>query len=231
MYGDLCSLADVKAWLSTSGPGSPFPSFDDALLARLITATSRTITNWLNRPILTADWVESKDGLGGPYGPREARFAFAVIPVTAVSLVVVDGITVPPIPSPVPAPPGQSVASLSPTQAGYVFSPTQLVIRGYCVPRKAQSVLLHYTAGYASVPDDVQQAAIEMVALRYRVRTRIGEVSKRIGEEVIAYDRSDIPASLKTMLNPYRLVAPVTGTPPQLAPTQTDAATLAGAIA
>ncbi len=227
--GDLTSLADVKAWLSTGGPGSPLPSFDDALLARLITAASQAIISWLGRPLLAADWIEVRDGLSGPFGPRAARFAFAVTPASAVGLVVVDGLTIPPIPPPAPAPPGQGAVSPYPSQAGYVFSATELVIRGYYVPRKAQCVTIQYTAGYASVPADVAQACIEWVALRYRARTRIGELSRRIGQEVVAYDHSDLPASLKMLLQPYRMVAPIAGAMPQLAPGSAGAVMPAGA--
>jgi hypothetical protein len=231
-YGDLCSLADIKAWLATGGPASPFPSLDDALLQRLITAESQAITAWLNRPILSADWIEIRDGLGGPWRPRESRFPFGVIPCTAVLLVVVAGVTIPPIPAAPVAPPGQSVVSFYTSQAGYEFTATQLVIRGYCVPRKAQCVTIQYTAGYASVPPDVAQACVELVALRYRERGRIGEVAKHLGDgATVTYDRSDIPAKIKTMLQPYRLTAPVAGAAPQLAPTATDPATLAAAIA
>jgi hypothetical protein len=230
-YGDLCSLADVKAWLSTGGPGSPFPSLDDGLLARLITAESQAIIAWLNRPILAADWIEYRDG-GGLWGPREAKFPFGVTPCTAVLLVVVDTVTIPAIPPAAIAPPGQSVTSFYTTQAGYLFTPTQLIIRGYPVPRRAGVVMMQYTAGYASVPPDVAQACIELVALRYRERGRIGEMSKHLGDgSTVSYERKDIPDSIKTMLQPYRLVAPLYGTAPQLAPTATDPATLVGAIA
>jgi hypothetical protein len=224
--GDLCALADVKTWLSTGGPASPFPSLDDALLARLITATSQAITRWLGRPILAADWSETRDGLGGLHGARESRFSFGVTPCTAVLLVVVDGMTIPPIGN------AASRGSEGPAAlAGYAFSPTQLVIRGYDVPRKAQCVTIQYTAGYAGVPDDVVQACIELVALRYRERGRIGEISKHLGDgSTVTYDRGDIPAKIRTMLQPYRQVAPISGVAPQPAPTATDPATLAAAL-
>ena len=48
-FGDLTTLADVKAWLQTGQ--SAFPVTDDALLTRLITAASQLIQTWLNRQI------------------------------------------------------------------------------------------------------------------------------------------------------------------------------------
>jgi hypothetical protein len=46
-YGDLTTLADVKAWLQTGQ--NPFPATDDALLTRLITAASQFVQSWLGR--------------------------------------------------------------------------------------------------------------------------------------------------------------------------------------
>ena len=90
-FGDLTTLADVKAWLQTGQ--SAFPATDDALLTRLITAASQFIQTWLNRQIASQDWIEVRDGLGNAVGPSETRYPFAAFPVTAVSSVVVDGVT------------------------------------------------------------------------------------------------------------------------------------------
>jgi hypothetical protein len=222
-FGDLTTLADVKAWLQTGQ--SAFPSTDDALLTRLITAASQLIQTWLNRKIALQDWIEVRDGLGTAAGAREVRYQFAVFPVSAVSLVVVDGVTVPAIPAS-PSAPGAPIYSYA-AQAGYLFTPTQLVIRGYAVPRKAGCVTLRYTAGYAVPPPDLAQACIELVALRYRERTRIGEVSKSMGgAETVSYSQKDMSDSIKTLIQQYRLVAPIAGfiVP---ASTQTDTSILA----
>ena len=123
-----------------------------------------------------------------------------------------------------------SVVSPFATQAGYFFTPTQLVIRGYAVPRKAGCVTLRYTAGYLVIPPDLAQACIELVALRYRERSRIGEVARAIGGgETVSYSQKDMSDSIKTLIQQYRVVAPIVGflLP---APSQTDAATLAGAV-
>src|SRR5712672_1141656 len=70
-YGDLTTLADVKAWLQTGQ--NPFPATDDALLQRLISAASEFIQNWLGRQIVSADWLEIRDGPGGDWRQRFRR--------------------------------------------------------------------------------------------------------------------------------------------------------------
>jgi len=227
-FGDLTTLADVKAWLQTGQ--SAFPATDDALLTRLITAASQFIQTWLNRQIASQDWIEIRDGVGNALGSCDVRYQFAAFPVTAVGLVAVDGVAIPPISAPPPTQSGIAVVSTFATQAGYLFTPTQLVIRGYAVPRKAGCVTLQYTAGYSVIPPDLAQACIELVALRYRERSRVGEVARAIGGgETVSYSQKDMSDSIKTLIQQYRVVAPITGflVP---APTQTDTATLAGAV-
>jgi hypothetical protein len=175
----------------------------------LITAASQLIQTWLNRPIALQEWIETRDGLGNAFGPSDTRYQFAAFPVSAVSRVVVDGVGIPAIP---PEQPDTAAVSTFGSQAGYLFTPTQLVIRGYSVPRKAGCVTLQYTAGYAVTPPDLAQACIELVALRYRERSRIGEVSRAIGNgQTVSYSQKDMSDSIKTLLQQYRRVAPIAG--------------------
>jgi Phage gp6-like head-tail connector protein len=209
-FGDLTTLADVKAWLQTGQ--SAFPATEDALLTRLITAASQYIQTWLNRQIASQDWIEIRDGLGSAVYPGDVRYQFAAFPVSAVSFVIVDGLTIPAIPAALAVSPGMPNVSTFATQAGYLFTPTQLVIRGYLVPRKAACVTIQYTAGYGTVPPDLAQACIELVALRYRERTRIGEISKSIGgAETTSYSQKDMSDSIKTLIQQYRIVTPIAG--------------------
>src|SRR5579862_3174068 len=110
-FGDLTTLDDVKAWLTTGQ--NPFPDTDDALLTRLITAASQFIQTWLKRQIASSDWQEVRDGSGGQ------RLVFANFPVTAVLGLAIDGIVISPAPTD------------GSCDAGYVFSPTELALRGY----------------------------------------------------------------------------------------------------
>jgi hypothetical protein len=214
-FGDLCVLSDVTAWLQTGQ--NPFPSVDDALLSRLVTAASQFVQTWLQRQIAVTDWIEIRDGNGGQ------RLAFANFPVSQMWSLSIDGLTIPPAPAP-----GGITGGFG---AGYVFSPTELALRGYVFTRRAQNVSVTYTAGYASVPPDIAQACIELVCQRYRERARIGEVSKAlISGETVTYSQKDMSDDVMTLLSQYRAVAPASGFARVLAPTATDPATLAAAL-
>ncbi len=210
-FGDLCALADVKTWLQTGQ--SAFPDTDDALLTRLITAASQFIQSWLNRQIAPGDWQEVRDGSGGQ------RLAFANFPVTAVLSLSIDGLLI----TPAPGDGGYG--------AGYVFSPTELALRGYVFTRRAQNVIVSYTAGYAATPPEIAQACIELVCQRYRERTRIGEVSRAlVGRESVSFSQHDMSEDVKLLLVQYRAQAPVSGFARLLAATATDPALLAAAL-
>jgi hypothetical protein len=214
-FGDLCALSDVTAWLQTGQ--NPFPSVDNALLTRLVTAASQFVQTWLQRQIAVTDWIEIRDGNGGQ------RLAFANFPVSQVWSLSIDGLTIPPAPAP-----GGITGGFG---AGYVFSPTELALRGYVFTRRAQNVSVTYTAGYASVPPDIAQACIELVCQRYRERARIGEVSTAlISGETVTYSQKDMSDDVMTLLSQYRAVAPASGFARVLAPTATDPATLAAAL-
>jgi hypothetical protein len=162
---------------------------------------------------VVSDWIEVRDGNGGQ------RMAFANFPVSAVLALSIDGITIP------SAPVGGGFG------AGYVFSPTELALRGYVFSRRAQNVIVTYTAGYGSVPPDIAQACIELVAQRYRERSRIGEVSKALmSGETVTFSQKDMSDDVKTLLQQYQVVAPVSGFARASAPTGTDTATMAAVL-
>ncbi len=208
-FDDLTTLADVKAWLQTGQ--SNFPTADDALLANLVSAASNYIQTWLNRQIALADYLEVRDGTGG------RRMQFACFPVSAVLSLTIDGQAIP--------------RAISTHAAGYSFSQTQLSVRGYLLGCGIQNVVITYTAGYPSTPPEIAQACIELVALRYRERTRIGEVSKSLGgAETVTYSQKDLSDGIKTLLQQYRLVTPVAGVRPMMAPTSADTAILASVL-
>ncbi|HLW71578.1 MAG TPA: head-tail connector protein [Candidatus Binataceae bacterium] len=83
---DLCALADAKAWLNITDTTL------DAQLARLITAASRFITSWLNRPLLAMVYNEKRNGSG------TAAMSLLNPPAFAINSLVADTVTVAPAP-------------------------------------------------------------------------------------------------------------------------------------
>lgn len=181
--GNLTTLPNVKSWLNVQGAA------DDALLSRLIGACSEYIQTYIGRSIAKADYVMTRDGTGGQ------AMMFENYPATAVSLVQIDGVTVP--------------ESTGVDVAGYFFSPTALMLRGYVFSPTKQSVVIHYSAGYDAVPAEIEQACIELVSIRYRKRDRIGLVSKGMGGETTSYLQDDMDNAIKDTLAQYKKVIPL----------------------
>lgn len=181
--GDLCTLAAVKAWLNLAGDG------DDTLLAGLITAVSEFIVAAINRPVLSAPYAETRDGSGG------RTLSFAVTPVTAILNLSIDGRDIPPAPDDF--------------HPGYRFGPTRLSLYGYRFTPGLDNVAVEYSAGFATVPGELAQACIQLVALRYRERDRIGLNSKGMAGEVTSFLRDAMPADVAAVLQRYRRVAPL----------------------
>jgi uncharacterized phiE125 gp8 family phage protein len=178
--GDLCAPADVQAFLSlTAGQ-------DNALLATLCTNASAAVLNFTNRSLLTASHTETRNGQGGD------RMPLYEWPVTAVASVSINGTAIP--------------LSTSINQPGYVFDDKTVYLRGYRFTRDVQNVVIAYTAGYADVPVDVNQAVTEIVAVKYKRRTNIEVSAKTLNGETISFTQADMPASAKTVLSNYRRI-------------------------
>lgn len=177
---DFTTLADVKAWLSLTSAS------DDALLTRLITASSVAMQSYLSRDIFQQVYIENYHGKGNP------SLLFKNWPVTAVSSVSVDGVSIP--------------ASITATGDGYVFDETKLMLRGYIFCRGFSNITISYTAGYATAPYDLAQVCIQLVSLRYKERDRIGHVSKTLAQETVAFSQKDFSDDMRTIMNQYRRV-------------------------
>lgn len=180
---DLCALADVKAWLNFASSG------DDALLASLITHVSVFIETSLNRAVLSAAYSETRDGSGG------RTLAFGVTPVTAINSLTVNGRAIPPAPD-----------NFHP---GYRFGPSRLSLYGFRFTPGLDNVQVSYTAGFSAVPPDLAQACIQLVALRYRERDRIGLVSKGLGGEATAFLQKAMTDDVAGVLQRYTRVSPL----------------------
>jgi hypothetical protein len=161
---------------------------DDAYLTRLVTSASSYVQSWMGRQILSTAYAETRNGTGSQI------LAFANYPVTAVSSLAVDNTLIP-----------AASSSFSP---GYSFDSRFLYLNGYLFRKGNANVTLAYTAGFAAVPPELEQAVIELIALRYRERDRVGYQSKSLGGETVSFIVKDFPDSVRTILANYRKVVP-----------------------
>jgi hypothetical protein len=172
---NLCTLADVKTYLGITDTNS------DAVLTAMVTNVSALIESYCNRTFASTAYVETRNGTGG------MQLFMRQGPVISVSAVSIDGI------AQVPAP--------TPTTLGYIVDEDTIWLRNAAFTRGIQNVTVSYTAGYGSIPADVIQSCIEVVAYHYAKRTRIDKSSETLGTaQTISFSQADLPASAKTAL-------------------------------
>jgi hypothetical protein len=183
---DLCTLADLKAWLPNQGNN------DDATLQALISNGSAQILQYLDRTHILASAIGTLNELyDGNGSDRLLPHLFPIVTVTSVS---VDGVVL--------------AQSTTATSVGYLWDTRRILLRGLIFSRGVQNVQIAYTAGYPGVPLDLKQAAIETFALAYRQRTHIGEKSNSMsGQVTLAFDMSEIPPRAMAVINQYRRLA------------------------
>ena len=177
---DLTDVAAVAMYLGQ-------PATQDAdLLQTLITAASAFIAGWTACSFVSAQYTEVRDGTG-----RETLL-LPNTPVTAIVSVTIDGHAIP--------------ASGGWPQPGYGFDGSSVYLLGRGFTPGRRNIAVVYMAGYVSVPADVAQACVELVAFRYRLIAKTGLVSEGALQQTTTYSQSDMPASVKTALSTYQRV-------------------------
>lgn len=145
---DLTSVANVRAYagLTTS-------DISDTDLGNLVSRASSVIREYCSRDITDeGPYTEEFNGTGG------VRFIPQHWPVTAVSSVSIDGVTIP--------------AATSATANGHTFSQGVIALRGYRYNRGVVNCSVTYSAGEATVPAAVEHAAILTVLAAYYAACR-----------------------------------------------------------
>lgn len=95
------------------------------------------------------------------------------------------------------------------TDSGYRFSPSALWLRGYAFTRGRGNIEVACTRGWAATPADLEQAVIELIAVRFKERDHIGQDAASQQGQNITFSTRDMPASVKTVLQGYKKVVPV----------------------
>jgi hypothetical protein len=187
------TLAEVKAYLNIKGTA------DDALLTSLIAAASGFIDNYTNRPggLAVAAYSDVRNGNG------KAVMTMVNTPVQSVTGLIIDGEQMNQLPAP-------AVGQI-PGSPFFAFNENTLMLKGACFTKGIQNVGVTYTAGYPTIPAEIDQACIDLVALKYKQKDRIGKTSEALtGIGTVAYLVRELPADIIQVLGSYKRVAYVT---------------------
>lgn len=153
---------------------------DEALLGDLLVRASGIVEQICNRHLALASYSETRNGNGSAYLPlREG-------PVVAITSLTVAGDTFDP--------------------SRYAFDDNGIYLRDTIFPRGPQCVSIAYQAGFATIPGEVVHTVVEIAALMYRGKDRLGETSRTIGGGTTVFSTEMVPAGLHDILNNYRRV-------------------------
>jgi hypothetical protein len=176
MTGDLTTTAAVNLWLGANTTDPSIPG--------LISAASAFFTTQADRFILNDWYTETYDG------PGHDSIILLQSPVTGIQFVTLDGLAI------------QYTANS--WENGFMLDLDGVITLTSGVFRRGRrNVQVSYSAGYTTVPLDVQQAVTEIVAYWIRGKDRIGQKNKSIGGEVIGYSTADIPPAADSTMRRY----------------------------
>lgn len=192
----LCSVADVQAYTGQDSANLT------ALITTLIGNASTLIESICSRVFEQTTYTETRNGNGAP------MLFLRQGPIISVSSLQIDGVSIP--------------AATSPVSYGYVFDDRRLYLRGNAgisatvkgtpggypigFSRGVQNIAVQYIAGYATIPADLNQACVELVADMLAKRARIDLKSQSLGQnDTVSYNLVDVPPRVKKALRPYAL--------------------------
>ena len=181
---DLCLVADVKAWLGITATDN------DAMIQRLITAASEFIEQWLSRDIVVTTYTNER--YHGRGAPMLMLKNWPIVSVSAITVTAQDG----------------TLLSTYAATDCWFDDRSVYLLNGNTFAKGYGNVQVTYQAGYSTIPYGLSQACIELVAMRYKERDRIGQVSKNLAGEVVTFSQKDMPADVLTYLTQIRNVVP-----------------------
>ena len=177
---DLATVAGAQLYLGISN------SQDSDLLQTLITAASTFIQSILGYNIAASSYTETRSGHGR--GSMVLRYR----PIISVQSLTVCNVA--------------QVPSLGFGQTGYSFDDSKLYLTNGAFYYGVRNISVTYTAGYETTPADLTQACVELVALKYKLRDKSGLVSESMMQQTTAYSQRDMPASVVSAIQPYKIV-------------------------
>lgn len=183
---DLITKAQAKAFLKITA------SSEDDIIDTLIHGASQAVVGFCGRDFVQATYTEYYDGSGNE------KLILKNYPIVSVSSVNIDTTR------------QWGAASAVTVATDLIVGNDSGIIelwnnwRSFGCGKKTVRVV--YSAGYASIPYDVQQACLLTVMYWYKRHyqdQRIGLQSETIGERNMTYSNEDLPKTAKLMLSGY----------------------------
>lgn len=182
----LTTLDKVREWLALKNLNAPPP--ED--LQRVLNAASTFVENYLGFKVLRHTVTEQRDGNGKTEMMLKEHYVLSFTSVT------ISGQAFPESPDY--------------QQRGWRHADWWIMLQGGDVfPRGRRNITLVYEAGFDVVPADIEQAVIDLCALRYKEKDRIGIQSKSLAAETISFIITELSPSQRAVLDKYRRVVPV----------------------
>lgn len=178
---DLTSVQQVRGYLGLLGEQN---AEMEALLARLVT----TATEWFNqetdRVLVRATHTERQihEGDGRVIIPKQ-------YPVATVTSVTVNDTAIP--------------AATTTTASGWYLVGDLVYLRDYVLDED-DIIDLVYAAGFESIPADLQQAATELVAIKFNERKTLGQSSVSMSGMSMTVLPAFVPRTVQDVVKHYR---------------------------
>lgn len=194
----LASVADFKTYLNVTN------TTDDALISKLLTQASVRFESLCGRRFGVRSYDEFYDGDGTRTLPLRQH------PVIGVSSVHLDDDA-----SPIPAATGTTdpgwrlvddVVIINGVSGPVFPSPFFLDKSTYYFRKGRRNVRVVYSAGYSEIPDDIQAAVIELAALKYKERLRLGLGSESMAGMNATFLPAIVPLSVMSVVEQYRRI-------------------------
>jgi hypothetical protein len=183
----LCTVSGVKAYYGLTDSTTDI----DNLLQSLVDSVSAQFETYCGRTFALSDYVEYYDGSG------KNRLSLDQYPITTISGIWDDVNWLWTASTLISGTYYRTVNNSS-----LVFSDSATLTKG------EQNIKVAYSAGYATIPYDLEQACIEEVLVKYKVRKNVEIRSKTLPDGTVVYGGTDAKepfrGSTTEVLNKYR---------------------------
>jgi hypothetical protein len=188
---DLTNMQRVKDHLGIKDANA------DAVITWLVTACSQWMLSQMSRNIKQATYRERYHGDDGDNMTLKHQPVTAIVPIAEMTTGLrIDGQDIP----------AQAAPQYGVAPDGFLLYNGRIYLAGqYHFNEGKGNVEVNYTAGYASVPEDIEQATTMWVAEVFRGRDRAGLASRTVPSgESVTFRPDQVPVYVQMTIDTYK---------------------------